>query len=93
MLVIGLSLALLASLYYNFKLNRRLKSYEHTWEEIERVADRNQDGSFTIRVQHLEEHHPNDSFEVHEPVDGAPTIQIPNLLEALEHGGIPPRAA
>jgi hypothetical protein len=95
MLVIGLTVALLASLFYNLKLHRRLKAYEHLWDQIEQVADRNQDGSFTINIQHLEEHveeHAEENFTAHSPVS-EPSIRLLDLPDLTNQDGTPPRAA
>lgn len=40
----------------DIKLRARLRQYEHIWSQLEAVGDRNQDGSFTIDVSHLEDH-------------------------------------
>jgi hypothetical protein len=58
-----LSVCLVGSLIYIYKLHTRLHGYEHVWEQIENIADKNQDGTFTINIQHLEEH-PN-PYELH----------------------------
>lgn len=51
-----LSVCLAGCVVYIYKLHARLRGYEHVFEQIESVADRNQDGTFTINIQHLEEH-------------------------------------
>jgi hypothetical protein len=45
------------SLWYIHKLHKRLKGYEQIWQQIETIADHNQDGTFNINIQHLEETH------------------------------------
>jgi hypothetical protein len=58
-----LSVSLILCLLYIRKLHRRLSGYEHIWEQIESVADKNLDGTFTIDVRHLEEH--TEPYEMH----------------------------
>jgi hypothetical protein len=56
-------LYVVASLLYMYRLHKRLQGYEHIWSQLESIADRNQDGSFTVHVQHLEDAHPE--YEAH----------------------------
>lgn len=64
MLVSILSLSLIGCMVYIHKLKQRLRAYEHIWTQIEAVADHNEDGTFNINVQHLEDAH-QDMFEAH----------------------------
>lgn len=90
-MVVGMLVAyVVVSLLYIHGLHKRLKSYEHIWEQIESVADRNQDGTFTIQVQHLEDAHP--SNEAHEIVDDS-CIRLRDVMAELETDDSPPRAA
>lgn len=65
MLSIFLGVCLVISLLYIHRLRIQLHGYERVWEQIESVADRNQDGTFTIDVRHLEhvQPEPSDSME------------------------------
>jgi hypothetical protein len=87
MLVAILSIALASSLFYNLKLARRLRGYEHVWEQIEQVADHNQDGTFTINIQHMEEHHPSNTSV------NAPNVRVLDLSDLSSADDTPPRAA
>jgi hypothetical protein len=80
-----LSISLMGCLFYCHKLKQQLRGYEHVWEQIESIADRNQDGSFTLDVKHLEEHDP---YEVHAVSDDPSGIR---LLELDGMGGLSPR--
>jgi hypothetical protein len=91
MLVIALSVALLASLIYNFKLIRRLHAYEQVWQQIEQAADHNEDGNFTINIQHMDEHRPGIQPIAREAVS-EPSIRILDL-DDLAADDTPPRAA
>lgn len=64
MLLIALGLYVVASLFYIHRLHGRLHAYEHIWHQIEAVADKNEDGKFTIDIQHLEDAH-QDPLELH----------------------------
>lgn len=75
MLVAAFIAYVIGSLMYIRYLNKRLKAYEHIWQQIEEVADHNEDGSFNINIQHLEE---QDPFEVH--ADNIPSSGV-RLLE------------
>ncbi len=90
MLVALLSTLLAVSVFYNIKLHRRLRAYEHVWEQIEQVADHNMDGTFTINIQHLEDVRGN---EAHANVDhsGIRLLDIEELDSRTNDG--PPRAA
>lgn len=83
MLVASLVVVILAQLFYINRLHKRLRGYEHVWEQIEEVADHNQDGTFTINIQHLEDAHPMD--QVHTNVDDADdlsgVIQVPFMTD------------
>lgn len=84
--LLGIALLyLVASLLYIHRLHARLRGYEHVWEQIESIADHNKDGTFTINVQHLEEHNVN---EVHETSD-IPSGVLPIVLDGT--GGLGPR--
>jgi hypothetical protein len=54
-LIVALCVGIVSCLLYIRRLHGRLRGYEHIWEQIENVADRNLDGTFTINIQHLEE--------------------------------------
>ena len=90
MLVALLGTLLAVSVLYNIKLHRRLRAYEHVWEQIEQVADHNMDGTFTINIQHLEDMHGN---EAHTNVDhsGIRLLDIEGMYDQTNDG--PPRAA
>lgn len=64
MLLAAFGIYVVASLLYIRRLHVQLKGYEHVWQQIEAVADKNQDGKFTIDIQHLEDAH-HDPLEVH----------------------------
>lgn len=91
MLAVAFSIYALLSLFYIHRLRSRLRSYEHIWEQIEQVADKNQDGTFTINIQHLEETHPP-VLEAHASMDNASSPRMLNL-EALRQSNNNPRAA
>lgn len=101
-MVVGLSVMvvlLAVSVYYNTKLHRRLLAYEQVWKQIEQVADRNEDGTFTINIQHLEHVH---DTEAHLNTDES-GIHLLDLDSELQRIGLsannnrtddgPPRAA
>lgn len=100
MLVSVLVAVVVAQLFYINRLHKRLRGYEHVWEQIEEVADHNQDGTFTINIQHMEEAHP--IIEAHTNVDDADdlsgVIEVPfngtgGLGPNTPRGFGPPRAA
>jgi hypothetical protein len=64
MLLTAFGLYVVGSLFYIHQLHGRLRAYEHIWHQIEAVADKNQDGKFTIDIQHLEDAH-QDPLELH----------------------------
>lgn len=90
-IVVAFIAYVILSLFYIHRLHKRLRGYEHVWEQIEQVADANQDGTFNINIQHLEDVHPN---EVHTNVEEPSGVRLLNLgeLEARTDDG-PPRAA
>lgn len=79
------SALLLLSILYNIKLHGRLRAYEHVWEQIEQVADRNQDGTFTINIQHMDHVH---GSEAHLNADQS-GIHLLDLDEELSGGSNP----
>jgi len=89
MLVSALSICLLCSILYVRHLHKRLKAYEHVWEQIESIADRNQDGSFQIHIQHMQDV----QAEAHLKVDdSSPGVRLLDLHQLSTQDG-PPRAA
>lgn len=61
MVTILLMVVIVGLLGYIHRLKVQLHGYEHVWEQIESIADRNEDGSFNIQIQHLEDiHHDQD---------------------------------
>jgi hypothetical protein len=73
-----LSMYVIGSLFYINKLKHRLRAYEHIWQQIEDVADKNEDGSFNINIQHLEDAtHP--VYEVHDTPDYPSGIRLVDI--------------
>jgi PIN domain nuclease of toxin-antitoxin system len=64
MLLTAFGIYVVASLLYIRRLHVQLRGYEHIWQQIESVADKNEDGKFTIDIQHLEDAH-QDPLELH----------------------------
>lgn len=50
-LIIGLSIALVISLWYNHTLRQELSCYQNTWTKIEEMTDHNQDGDVVIHAR------------------------------------------
>lgn len=78
-----LSMYAIGSLFYINKLKHQLRAYEHVWQQIEDVADKNEDGTFNINIQHLEDAIPP-VYEAHDTPDYASGIRLVNVagLEA-----------
>ena len=55
--MVALSLAftsyLIFSLWYIRKLHKQLQSYEHDWQQIERLTDHNKEGDVVIHCKHI----------------------------------------
>ncbi len=83
---------LIGSQYYIYKLHSRLRGYEQVWQQIEDVADRNEDGTFTIHIQHVEEAHPGEiANTAHVSIADSSGLRLLDLLS--NEGDTPPRAA
>lgn len=89
--IVALSAFLIVCLLYIRKLHKRLAAYEKIWQEIESIADRNEDGTFTINIQHLEEH----PYQLHAssaPSSGVRLMELDGFSSRSSHG-FDPRAA
>lgn len=47
-----LSFALVASWVYIYLLKEEIRSYRATWNNIEKISDKNQDGDVIVHVKH-----------------------------------------
>lgn len=84
------ALYVLGSLIYIHRLHLRLRGYEQVWQNIEEVADRNEDGSFTIHVKHVEH---VQAHELHSNDDAPSGPQLIELDDPDYQEGFDPRAA
>lgn len=92
MLVAALGALLVLSVLYNVKLHKRLRAYEHVWMQIERVADHNEDGTFTINIQHLEHMNGNEAH-LNTDQSGIHLLDLEDEMGYTNHTDGPPRAA
>lgn len=90
-LVVALSVSLIGSLVYIRKLHARLRGYEHLWQQIESIGDKNLDGTFTISIQHLEEHSPMELHATNVPTSGVRLLELDGM--GSRASGFDPKAA
>ncbi len=87
MVTILMGVVIVGLLAYIHRLRAQLRGYEHVWEQIESIADRNQDGTFTIHIQHLEDaHQDEDVLTASEVPDGERPSGI-HILD-LDNAGV-----